>query len=131
MVVYVLVRISLVTRVLNASLIQIHSELEEAAQVSGLSTFMTVAKISGPLLLPAFANLWIWTALLTFRELTMAAFMVTHDNITLPVLLWAQWNNGDAAGSAAISLIFIAMFLPLVGAYWTLRARTDVTGMSG
>ena len=131
MVAYVLVRISLVTRVLNASLLQIHRELEEAAQVSGLSAFMTIAKVSVPLLLPAFANLWIWTALLTFRELTMAAFMVTHDNITLPVLLWVQWNSGNAGGSAAISLLFIAMFLPLIGLYWTIHARSDVTGMSG
>ncbi len=37
--VYVLVRISLVTRVLNAALIQIHAELEEAAHVSGLQHF--------------------------------------------------------------------------------------------
>jgi iron(III) transport system permease protein len=131
MTAYVLVRISLVTRVLNASLLQIHRELEEAAQVSGLGTFMTIAKITAPLLLPAFANLWIWAALLTFRELTMAAFMVTHDNITLPVLLWVQWSSGNAGGSAAISLIFVAMFLPLIALYWTIRARGDVTGMSG
>jgi ABC-type spermidine/putrescine transport system permease subunit II len=61
----------------------------------------------------------------------MAAFMVTHDNITLPVLLWVQWSSGNAGGSAAISLIFVAMFLPLIAIYWTIRARSDVTGMSG
>jgi len=126
MVVYVLVRISLITRVLNGALVQIHRELEEAAHVSGLSTVTTIRRISAPLLLPAFANLWIWTALLTYRELTMAAFMVTHDNITLPVLVWDDWNGGNSGAAAAISLLFVVMFLPLIAVYWGLRARSDV-----
>jgi iron(III) transport system permease protein len=128
MAVYVLVRISLVTRVLNGALVQIHRELEEAAHVSGLSTLVTIWKISAPLLLPAFANLWIWTALLTYRELTMAAFMVTRDNITLPVLVWNDWNGGNSGAAAAISLLFILMFLPLIAVYWGLRERSDVAG---
>jgi iron(III) transport system permease protein len=130
MTVYVLVRISLVTRVLNGALVQIHRELEEAALVSGLSTLTTIWKISAPLLMPAFANLWIWTALLTYRELTMAAFMVTHDNITLPVLVWNDWNGGDSGGAAAISLLFIVMFLPLIAVYWKIRERSDIAGPS-
>lgn len=126
MAIYVLVRLSLVTRVLNAALIQIHRELEECAQVSGLRTLATLTRITVPLLAPALANLWIWTALLTFRELTMAAFLVTQDNITLPVLVWEQWNAGGGGRAAAISLIFIAMFLPLIGLYWMFRARANI-----
>ncbi|HXP75079.1 MAG TPA: ABC transporter permease subunit [Stellaceae bacterium] len=128
MAVYVLVRISLVTRVLNAALVQIHRELEEAAHVSGLSTLTTIWKISAPLLLPAFANLWIWTALLTYRELTMAAFLATHNNITLPVLVWNDWNGGNGAAAAAISLLYIVLFLPLIAVYWGIRARSDFAG---
>jgi iron(III) transport system permease protein len=128
MAVYVLVRISLVTRVFNGALVQIHGELDEAAHVSGLSTVTTIRKISVPLLWPAFVNLWIWIALLTYRELTMAAFMVTHDNITLPVLVWSDWNGGNAAGAAAISLLFILLFLPLLALYWALRGRSDSVG---
>lgn len=124
--VYVLVRISLVTRVLNGALVQIHRELEEAAHVSGLSTLVTIWKILVPLLLPAFANLWIWTALLTYRELTMAAFMVTRENITLPVLVWNDWEGGSSGAAAAISVLFILMFLPLIAVYWRLRGRADI-----
>lgn len=126
MAVYVLVRISLITRVLNGALVQIHRELDEVAHVSGLSTLVTIWKVSTPLLLPAFANLWIWTALLTYRELTMAAFMVTRNNITLPVLVWNYWNGGDSARAAATSLLFILLFFPLVAIYWGLRARSDI-----
>jgi len=128
MAVYVLVRISLVTRVFNSALVQIHGELDEAAHVSGLSTFMTISKISVPLLLPAFVNLWIWIALLTYRELTMAAFMVTHNNITLPVLVWSDWNGGNTGAAATISLLFILMLLPLLALYWWFRGRSELVG---
>jgi len=96
--------------------------------VSGLSTIMTIRKISVPLLLPAFVNLWIWIALLTYRELTMAAFMVTHDNITLPVLVWSDWNGGNTGAAATISLLFVLMLLPLLALYWGLRGRSELVG---
>ena len=126
MVVYILVRISLTTRVFNGALLQIHRELEDVAYVSGMRTFPTLWKIVVPLLLPAIINLWIWNALLCYRELTMAAFMVTQENITLPVVIWSLWNSGTAGEAAAVSLIFVAGMIPLIAVYWGLRSRSDV-----
>ncbi len=124
MIVFVLVRISLVTRVLNGALLQINRELEEAAYVSGLGTLPTMWKVMMPLVLPAIINLWIWNALLSYRELTIATFMVTQENITLPVVVWGMWNGGLAGQAAAVSLVFIALLVPLVALYWGLRAKT-------
>jgi iron(III) transport system permease protein len=126
MAIYILTRISLTTRVLNGSLLQIHKELEEAAYVSGMSTIPTMWKIVFPLIMPAVINLWIWNALLTYRELTMAAFLVTQENITLPVVIWSLWNSGTTGEAAAVSLFFVATLVPLIAAYWGLRGRTEL-----
>jgi len=123
--VMVLVRISLVTRVLNGALLQINRELEDAASVSGIGTVAMLYKVVLPLLVPAILNLWIWNALLSYRELTVAAFLVTQQNITLPVAIWGLWNGGQAGQSAAVSVIFIVMLVPLVAAYWVLRTNAD------
>lgn len=131
LVVYVLVRISLTTRVLNGALIQIHRELEDAAYVSGIRTLPTLWKVMVPLLIPAMVNLWIWNALLSYRELTMAAFMVTQENMTLPVVIWSLWNSGTLGEAAAVSLFFVAALVPLIALYWGLRNRADFTGLHG
>jgi len=121
----VLVRISLVTRVLNGALLQINRELEDVAYVSGIGTFATMAKVIVPLLIPAILNLWIWNALLSYRELTVAAFVVTQENITLPVVIWGLWAGGLAGQSAALSVVFIVTLIPMVVAYWALRTNSD------
>jgi iron(III) transport system permease protein len=126
MAIYILTRISLTTRVLNGSLLQIHRELEDAAHVSGMTTIVTLWKIIFPLIMPAVINLWIWNALLTYRELTMAAFLVTQDNITLPVVIWSLWQSGTTGEAAAVSLFFVATLIPLIALYWGLRGRTEL-----
>jgi iron(III) transport system permease protein len=112
--------------VLNGALLQIHRELEDAAHVSGIRTYPTLWKVVVPLLIPAMVNLWIWNALLSYRELTMAAFMVTQDNITLPVVVWSLWNSGAPGQAAAVSLLLVAALVPLVAIYWGLRDRSNI-----
>ena len=124
-IVFVLVRISLVTRVLNGALLQINRELEEAAYVSGIRPLQAMWKIILPLLLPAILNLWIWNALLSYRELTIAAFMVTQENVTLPVVVWSLWHSGSAGQAAAVSIVFVILLLPLVAIYWSMRASEN------
>jgi iron(III) transport system permease protein len=122
-IVYVLVRLSFATRVLNGSLLQLHRELEEVAHVSGIPILTTIRKIVFPLLVPTIVNLCLWNALLTFRELTMAAFLVTQNNVTLPVIVWNIWQSGGLGPPAALSLVFAAAFLPIVAIYWIYSFR--------
>lgn len=122
-IVYVVSKTSFGTRLFNNSLIQIHRELDEAAQVSGLSVIQVTMKILVPLLKPAMLYAWLWLALSTFRELTMAAILVTRDNLTLPVAVWGLWESGSLGDAAAASLIFVFLMAPLVVLYWRFGRR--------
>jgi iron(III) transport system permease protein len=118
-VVYTLSRISFATRVLNNALAQVHPELEEAAYAGGLSLLKTFQKILVPLLRPSLVYAWLWMALLTFRELTMASVLVTgQNNVTLPVIVWGIWLGGSLNQAAAANVVILSFMLPLVLLYW-------------
>ncbi len=119
----VIVRIPFATRMCNSSLLQINKELDEAGYVSGLHQLSVFWRIVRPLLAPTLLYAWLWMALLTYRELTMAALLVTKDNTMLPVYIWAIWTGGGLNQAAAVSLLSLVMVMPLVILYFTLGRR--------
>jgi iron(III) transport system permease protein len=127
-IVYVAARIAFATRALNGSLLQIHRELEEAAFVSGLSTFRTAQRVLLPLLRPTLLSVWIWTALLVYRELTVAVFLGVHDNITFPAVIWSYWYAGGMNKASAVTLLMTVLLAPLIVAFWWLGRRNQVAG---
>jgi iron(III) transport system permease protein len=116
--VYIVSRLAFATRAINSSLLQIHRELEEAAHTSGLSTVRTSWRILVPLLRPTLLSVWIWTAILVYRELTVAVFLVGHDNITLPAVIWSFWFSGGINEAAAITLLMTVVLTPLILIFW-------------
>ena len=128
MVVYVIERISFATRVYNSTLIQIHRELDEAGYVFGLKPVTVVWKILFPLLAPAFLYSWVWMALLTYRELTIAALLVTQRNITLPVFIWGVFSGGALTQAAAVSVLLVLLMSPLIILYFTFGRRRFLVG---
>jgi iron(III) transport system permease protein len=125
MLVYVVSWLSLGTRVSNGSLIQIHAELEEAGAVAGASTASVLRRIVLPLLRSATSGLWIFLILLCLRELTLAAFVSTPQNITLPLVIWVQWTAGNLDGAAALATILTALLAPLLFLYLYFRRGSE------
>lgn len=126
-VVYVVARLAFATRALNGSLLQVHKELEEAAFVAGLSNFRTAARILFPLLRPALLSVWIWTALLVYRELTVAVFLGVHDNVTLPAVIWSYWYGGGINKASAVTLLMTLALTPLILIFWWFGRRSQVS----
>ena len=123
MAVYILERTSFGTRMLNNALAQFHPELEEAGQVMGISLLRRMATILVPLLLPALVNGWLWIALLTYRELTIASLLVTPANVTLPMVIWGLWQTGSFARAAAAATMGLIFMLPVIFCYWFFGRR--------
>jgi iron(III) transport system permease protein len=122
--VYVIVWLPFGTRALNSSMIQIHKELEEAAHVSGLSKGRTVQSIMFPLLRPTLFSVWIWTGMLVYREMTVAVFLVSQDNVTLPAIVWGRWTQGAPTSAAAITVMMMVALMPLLFISWRFARRS-------
>ena len=123
MVVYVVCWVSFGTRVLNNSMIQLHRELEEAAQIGGVSTLRILAKVIVPLIRPGIVYTWIWTSLSAYRELTMAVFLASPKSQVLSTYIWGQWHGGGLGDAAAIAIIMMAVMSPLVVTFWIYARR--------
>ena len=126
-IVYVVARLAFATRALNGSLLQIHRELEEAAFVSGLSTARTAWHVLFPLIRPTLFSVWIWTALLVYRELTAAVFLAVHDNITLPAVIWSYWYGGNINKASAVTLVMTLVLAPFIFIAWWYGRRSQVS----
>ncbi len=128
LIVFVVGRLSYATRMTNNTMIQIHKDLEESAQMSGAATGTVIRRIIAPLLGPTLIYAWLWIALITFRELTLAVILTTRDNMTLPVVVWSLWVASGFGQAAALTLILLAMMIPIVCLYWWVARKMNFGG---
>ena len=84
------------------------------------------ALIIVPLLAPTLLNAWLWIALLTFRELTLAVLLTTRDNMTLPVVIWSLWLGGGLGDAAAVAFVMLCGMIPIIGLYWLVARKTGL-----
>ncbi len=129
LLVFVIARLSYATRMTNSTMIQIHKDLEESGTMCGATTGTVMLRVVTPLLAPTLIYAWLWIALITFRELTLAVILTTGDNITLPVVVWSLWYSSGLGAAAALTLLLMLMMLPIVGLYWWV-ARKRAFGAS-
>lgn len=125
-IVYVIGRFAFATRSFNAALLQVHRELEEAAFVSGLSLVRTAWRVLVPILRPTVLSVWIWTAVLVYRELTVAVFLLGPDNVTLSAAIWSFWSAGGRNQAAAVTLVMTAVLIPLLLVFWWFGRRSQM-----
>ena len=101
------------TRSMNAALLQIHKELEEAAYVSGARPWRTMLRVFFPLMLPTFVGVWIWVVLHAVRVAGLPLMLYEGpQNQVLSILIWNMWDEGYVPAVAAIgTLLMLALLL--------------------
>jgi iron(III) transport system permease protein len=109
-------------RTMSGVMVQIHSEIEEAALVSGAGRGRILRRITVPLVWPAVAAVWIWVAAHALRELSSALMLQGRNNGVIPTLLWDYWSGGDPTHTAAGGL-WLTVILVLFLALWQWLAR--------
>ena len=96
------------TRSMNAAILQIHKDLEEAAQVSGARQWRTMWRIFYPLMLPTFVGVWIWAMLHAVRQAGKPLVLYEGaENQVLAILIWNMWDEGNIEGVGAIGALMI------------------------
>src|SRR5262249_24368593 len=88
------------TRIMNAALLQISPDLEEAARVAGAQNRTMLTWITIPLVRDSLVFALLWVALLAAREVSMALFLAGSSNRVFAGAGWILWPGGPASHAA-------------------------------
>lgn len=105
------------SRMMQAAVIQLHSELEEAGEMSGASNVQIVRYILIPLVRGTLIGLLIWIFVHSFREFSVAAMLQSGRNDVLSTVLYSYWESGqpDAAASIAVVMMVVLCLSVILG----------------
>jgi len=95
------------SRSMHGAVLQLHKDLEEAAQVGGVSWLKAFRYIVLPLLLPSIVAGWVFVALHAVRETTMALMLYSPSSRVIALLMWDTWQSGEVNRAAATGVVLM------------------------
>lgn len=104
------------SRMVQAGLLQIGRELEEAALVARASVLENVRRIVIPLLRPTLIAVLIWVLVHSVREFSIAVMLQSGRNEVLSTILYSFWENGSSERTAAIAVMLMIALCILIAA---------------
>jgi iron(III) transport system permease protein len=110
----------------SGSIMQIHSELEEAAAASGASWWETFRRVTLPLLRPGFVAGWIYICIVSFREFSTSVLLATGESRVLSILLFTMFEQGQVTIVAAIGVLMIVTLLSVVAVFYKLTGKVGI-----
>jgi iron(III) transport system permease protein len=96
-------------RFVSSSMMQIHNELEEAAQVAGGEWWRNFVKVTLPLLKPGLLAAWFWVMVHAYRELTIALMLARSQNRTAAVIIYDLWQEGSFLQLCAFGVVLFTL----------------------
>ncbi len=113
-------------RAASGSIVQIHSELEEAAAASGASWWETFKRVTLPLLRPGFVAGWVYICIVSFREFSTSVLLATGESRVLSILLFNMFEQGQVTVVAAIGILMILTLLTIVAIFYKVSGRFGI-----
>jgi iron(III) transport system permease protein len=98
-------------RASEGGLVQISSELEEAARTSGSNRVGTIARVVLPLIAPSFLAGWLLTALYVAGRLDVPILLSTRQNRLAIVAVYELYSNGRPGEAAAVFCLLLIGFV--------------------
>ena len=113
-------------RFVSTSMVQIHSELEEAAAVAGGGWWRNFYYIFLPLLRPGLMAGWFWVMVHAYRELTISLMLARSTNRTAAVIIYDLWSSGSFPQLSAFGVIMFMLLIVLVTVAQSISARYGI-----
>jgi iron(III) transport system permease protein len=114
------------SRMMQSGLLQISSEIEEAAAMAGASLLRTFRRIILPLLTPTIVAMIIWILVHSVREFSIAVMLQSGRNSVLSTMLYSYWDTGSPEHAAALAVLLMLVLLGLVGILSLTRRRLEI-----
>ncbi|MEZ2127566.1 MULTISPECIES: ABC transporter permease [unclassified Sinorhizobium] len=111
------------------SMVQIHKELEESAEMCGASWLMTFRSVVLPLLKPGFVAGWIYIIVVSVRELSSSILLYSPGNEVISIMIWEFWQNGQYTELSAFGVMMITVLFCFVMLVQLVSKRLGVKGI--
>ena len=63
---------------------------------------------------PSLVAGWLWVAIHSERELSMALLLTTRDSQILSIVAWSAWENGRIDEATALGVVLMALMTTIV-----------------
>ncbi|HET7197076.1 MAG TPA: ABC transporter permease subunit, partial [Burkholderiales bacterium] len=103
-------------RAVTSTIVQIHSDLEEASRAAGAGIWTTLRRILFPLMRPGLIAGWILLATIFMREFSLSLFLYSPSSEPVGPLLYFLWLDGQVGAVAALGMLVSAVSAILVAA---------------
>jgi iron(III) transport system permease protein len=125
---YVTLFLAIAARNIYSRMMQLHPELDEAARVSGASTFTTLRTITLPGLAPAVIAGLVYIMVWAFKELPNALLLSSPDSKTAAALMFDLSAMGTMADVSAIGMVTLGIVIVLVSVFQFFARRYGIRG---
>jgi spermidine/putrescine transport system permease protein len=116
---HVVLTLPYVLLIVQARLVGIKKEYEEAAKSLGANAFQTFREVTLPLLLPAVLAGALFAFTISFDDITATLFWATAENQTVPVKIFSMLRNSISPEINALGTVMIVLTIatPLLAGY--------------
>jgi iron(III) transport system permease protein len=102
---------------------QVSVELEESAAASGASWWKTFRRVLLPLIVPGVLAGWLYTFIISVRELSSSIVVYSPGNEVLSILSWNLYEDGKLPTVAALGVVMIAGLIAVVSLAYAFSSR--------
>ncbi len=114
-------------RVMSGSIVQIHSDLEEASRVAGAGIFATMRNVILPLVRNSVIGGWIFVFIVSFKAVGNVVLLANSQNQVFSTFVWSLYTSGSGSTAqgnlGAASVVLMIILWALIGGLLLVQRR--------